>query len=313
MAFPNTGLVGYWKLDESSGNAVDALGVNTLTNTGTATYSAGKINNGVDFSATTMYMGKANPTGLPSGTTAFSMGGWVKFTNFSTARYFFGFGNTSNNGRVAIRCDSSTSWVIDDNGVGTAFPAVSAMSTGTWYHILYTYPGSGNIYTAYLNGTSIGTANNTRSPNIGTTVLGLGSANNTSSAENLVGSMDEWGIWSRELSSGEASDLYNSGAGVSYIVNFPITADTGAFTLTGVSNNLLFGRNLVASAGSFVLTGIDVALNIGKGVLAGIGSFVLTGIDVALRFSGWTQITKNTTTWTDQTKNTTTWTQIDKH
>ena len=40
-------LVSYWKLDESSGNAADSVGSNTLTNTGTATYAAGKINNGV--------------------------------------------------------------------------------------------------------------------------------------------------------------------------------------------------------------------------------------------------------------------------
>ena len=42
-------LVSYWKLDESSGNAADSVGSNTLTNTNTVTYSAGKINNGADF------------------------------------------------------------------------------------------------------------------------------------------------------------------------------------------------------------------------------------------------------------------------
>lgn len=96
-------------------------------------------------------------------------------------------------------------------------------------------------------------------------------------------------------------------------VDYPITAGIGAFTLTGVSNNLLFGRNLVAGIGAYTLTGVTVALNIGKGMLAGIGSFVLTGIDTALRFSRWSKRAKNTTTWADQTKNTTTWTQIDKH
>lgn len=209
-------LVSYWRLNESSGNAVDSVGSNTLVNTGTATYSAGKINNGANFTATTMYLGKANPTGLPSGTAAFSMACWVNFTNFSTARYFFGFGGAGAGTRVTIRCDSSTAWFIDDNGVGTAFPAVSAMSTGTWYHVVYTYPGSGNIYTAYLNGTSIGTANNTRAPNLGTTVVSLGSNKNTSAAENLVGSIDEVGIWSRALTGAEVTSLYNGGTGISY-------------------------------------------------------------------------------------------------
>ena len=39
-------LVSYYKLDESSGNAADSVGSNTLTNTGTMTYGTGKINNG---------------------------------------------------------------------------------------------------------------------------------------------------------------------------------------------------------------------------------------------------------------------------
>lgn len=42
-------LVSYWKLDESSGNASDSVGSNTLTNNGTAGYASGKINNAVDF------------------------------------------------------------------------------------------------------------------------------------------------------------------------------------------------------------------------------------------------------------------------
>lgn len=212
----STSLASYYKLDESSGNASDVIGSNTLTNTGTATYSAGKINNGVDFGATTQYLGKANPTGLQKGSGPFTMAAWVKFSNFSTARYFVGFGEYSNNKLVSLRCDSSTAWYIDDNGAAAAFPAVSSMSTGVWYHIVYTYPGSGNIYTAYLNGTSIGTANNTRAPNLGTTVMGLGSRSNTSAGENLVGSLDEVGFWSRALTSTEVTQLYNSGAGLQY-------------------------------------------------------------------------------------------------
>ena len=46
-----TGLVSYWKLDESSGNAADAHASNTLTNNNTVGYSAAKINNGADYGA----------------------------------------------------------------------------------------------------------------------------------------------------------------------------------------------------------------------------------------------------------------------
>jgi hypothetical protein len=34
--------------------------------------------------------------------------------------------------------------------------------------------------------------------------------------QNFLGEIDEVGIWSRALTSGEISDLYNSGSGLSY-------------------------------------------------------------------------------------------------
>ena len=41
ITFPSTGLVAYWKFDESSGNASDITGLgNTLTNNGIATFVA---------------------------------------------------------------------------------------------------------------------------------------------------------------------------------------------------------------------------------------------------------------------------------
>lgn len=44
------GLAGYWKLDESSGNAADSSGNSlTLTNNGTTPFAAGKYGNAADF------------------------------------------------------------------------------------------------------------------------------------------------------------------------------------------------------------------------------------------------------------------------
>ena len=44
-------LISHWKLDESSGNAADSHGSNTLTNNGSTPFVAAKINNGADFEA----------------------------------------------------------------------------------------------------------------------------------------------------------------------------------------------------------------------------------------------------------------------
>ncbi len=54
MAITNN-LISYYKLDESSGNATDRFGGNTLTNTST-TYSTGKINNGAVFNGSSSHL-----------------------------------------------------------------------------------------------------------------------------------------------------------------------------------------------------------------------------------------------------------------
>jgi hypothetical protein len=77
-----TNLVSYWKLDESSGNAVDSVGSNTLTNTNTVTYSSGVINNGANFveaSSQKLSITDASQSGLDF-TGNMTLAGWVKFT-----------------------------------------------------------------------------------------------------------------------------------------------------------------------------------------------------------------------------------------
>ena len=70
------GLVSYWKLDETSGNAVDNIGGNTGVNTN-VTYAAGKINNGAVFNGT------AYLTGSTSSYQVFTYNAWVYNNNHS--------------------------------------------------------------------------------------------------------------------------------------------------------------------------------------------------------------------------------------
>ena len=82
-----TNLVSYWKLDESSGNAADSVGSNTLTNTGTATYGTGKINNGIVLNGSSQY---AVNTSLSSSisNSSYSVSAWIYPTgNLATTRF----------------------------------------------------------------------------------------------------------------------------------------------------------------------------------------------------------------------------------
>ena len=73
--------VSYWKLDESSGNASDSEGSNTLTNSN-VTYQAGKINNGALWNSATdvLQIADGSQSGLDiTGDISFSF--WVKLTS----------------------------------------------------------------------------------------------------------------------------------------------------------------------------------------------------------------------------------------
>ena len=66
---------------------------------------------------------------------------------------------------------------------------------------------------------------------------------------------------------------YTTGGGSPYT----LTADAGAFTLTGTAATLLWKQILDAAAGSFVLTGSAVTMNKGFTMAAAAGSFTLSG------------------------------------
>jgi len=53
------GLVSYWKLDEQSGNAIDSVSGNTLTNN-SVTYGDGKIGNGAVLNGSSGYLSITN-------------------------------------------------------------------------------------------------------------------------------------------------------------------------------------------------------------------------------------------------------------
>lgn len=66
---------------------------------------------------------------------------------------------------------------------------------------------------------------------------------------------------------------------------FLMEADTGTFTLTGATTNLLAGYKILSEAGSFILTGFETTFSKGYGMLCEAGSFALTGFQAGLMAS----------------------------
>lgn len=201
-------LISYYKLDESSGNASDSVGSNTLTNRGTTGYSSGKINNGAVFDGTNNKRLDIS-NGLEYKTADDRT--WSFWVNPSglTAGYFIDNVGTTNDIRMIVYPETNKITLFAN---GNTKSTATTVSTGNWYHIVVTK--SGTTYELYMNGSSQGTVSQgsltyySDAFSLGAPFDGYGSLTN--------GTIDEVGIWSRALTSGEVTSLYNSGSGNQY-------------------------------------------------------------------------------------------------
>ena len=205
-------LVSYWKLDESSGNAADAHGSNTLTNNNTVTYVAAKINNGASLvKASNQYFTAANGAifGTGSGNN-FSISMWYKTTSITQYDTLFKTGNEAVNEAFIIGFDSNSAYYVDT--WTTAYAPTATINNGTFYHVVLTADGTN--FKLYHNGSLINTT--ALNPNFVSASTYVGRTGTGTYIRNFDGVIDEIGIWSRALTSTEVTSLYNSGSGLAY-------------------------------------------------------------------------------------------------
>lgn len=229
----NTGLVSYWKTDESSGNAADSVGSNTGTNTD-VTYAAGKINNGAVFNGSSSRL--ALPTGSLVPTTsgqAMSISLWVKSDTASNAgsyRQLFSF-----------KYGFQFRWSWGDGGanygsfvyqtVSNAYSTPNlVISASTWHHIVCVYDGTNmKLYIdGAQSGSDIAVTAGVRYET-GNNFLGSSQA----PGDFYDGMLDEIGLWSKGLTAAEVTELYNSGAGLAYPFSEPATPMLHMMQITG--------------------------------------------------------------------------------
>lgn len=233
-------LVSYWKFDESSGNAADSVGSNTLTNNNTITYAAAKINNGADMeSGSSQYFSAADSAGL-SFTGDMSWSFWLKPESDTQAVLMMKIGSSGQRAYYGQLLSSTTVRLgISSNGTTVTIRDVTVptvtMDGTTWVHIVMVYDASAGSVEVFTNGTSRGT--NTGLPTSifdGTTAFEFGSYQEGGARSNYYdGALDEMGAWNRVLTSAEVTSLYNSGAGLAY----PFSAG-GPANLKSLDGNL---------------------------------------------------------------------------
>lgn len=218
----SNGLVGYWKMDESSGNAADSSGnsnTGTWHGTGASHYSTGRFGNGGGFNGTDDYIGVPSTIDTPLKTGSFTIGAWVKSSDsFAKALYVTNRGrvlNGSNYYGINFFLTSTTLAIEREEGSSTFYSVskTASPSLTDWNYVAVTYNKTTGNTELFLNNVSLGTGT------LGTgnvaydasfdTGYNIGAIRRNISDVYSNAVIDETRIYNRALSPVEVTALYN--------------------------------------------------------------------------------------------------------
>ena len=216
-------LFAYWKCDEASGNIIDQVGSNDLTNNGASYGATGKLGNALTFDGTNDYLNVAATKTF----SAFTVSAWIKddgnidnwggVVNFDTLDLMFRRFSSGNKIHAQMLAPAdpvvqSTDVVID----------------GAFHLIVVTW--SGTTMELWVDNVSQGTDTNTsRSQAITTIEIGRSEKTNNQSWGGIMGSI---GIWDVVKSDADLTTLWNEGSGIEH-----------PFTVAAAGNSPMMGAN----------------------------------------------------------------------
>lgn len=213
------GLQAYYTADNTPN---DALGNYNGTLVNGATYGTGIINQGFSLDGVNDTVDMGNNLDF-DGSTPFSISCWINPNNVTSLQTPLS---------KALNISPGTGyWITLTSGGILAFSLCNTnpgnflavensvtLSTSTWYHFTATYDGSKSSsgLKVYVN-SSLNTQNvfsdNLTGSISNTRNFKLGARDNGQFFDGLV---DEVGVWNRELTASEVTELYNSGAAKQY-------------------------------------------------------------------------------------------------
>jgi hypothetical protein len=236
---PASGLVGWWKFDETSGTSASDSSGNGNTGTlsaSNAAFAAGRINNGLSLTNvnanTSGLVNIANPSNFAFDyNTPFTLAAWIYRTDSTVETDIMGKENPQSSWHgysLWLDQDSHCAGCLMDSfyssgmgGVSTVYTNAGTVPNNTWTHVAETYDGSGNAsgVTLYINGVSqalSGDTSGTINASLHVTqpfqVGGDGDGDGTADAGccTFKGKIDDARVYNRALSAGEVTQLYNA-------------------------------------------------------------------------------------------------------
>lgn len=214
--------VAYWKMDESSGDMIDAEGSNDGVVTSTTQNSDGIINTGYYFDGANDIVQVDDDASINfDENDNFSIGYWTKFNgDVGTVEVImkrnlnvrYGFFNLAGNFAHCQMGDGSTAISISDD---------VDLNDGEWHLIIMSYSGSTSTLYLYVDGTEVDNTSSAALSGLATSTAKL-----KFGYERVgwyKGYLDEAFVFSKALDSDDVTALWNSGAGWAY----PFSAATG--------------------------------------------------------------------------------------
>ncbi len=140
---------------------------------------------------------------------------WFKVNSLAAQNYLMARarpGSSVANWILAVNTDGTLFGYF--GGIGGFSTSGGSISTGTWYHALWTVRNISGTYTGsiWLNGVQVGTNVTAGSQTDATSVAKIGAAGTSGNAfAPIGGNMDEVTIWNAGFTSTNVTALYNSG------------------------------------------------------------------------------------------------------
>ena len=215
---PN-GLVGYYKLDDTTQTIVDSAGSNDLTGTNAILEQTGLLGDCVGFDGTDRVI-KGNAAHYNVTWDCVTMSFWVKFNSVTSSQKLISefYVDTTNQHVQFTASASNTSLQLGwaTFGKTSTHTWSSVLSTGVWFNITISIRISDLTFQTWVNGniyneTWTALTSATVDKFSGRTALGR---YYSSLLQPFNGYMDDLKIWNRELSQCEIEANYNSGNGI---------------------------------------------------------------------------------------------------
>jgi hypothetical protein len=207
--FPTANLVSYWKLDETTGTRLDAVGAHHLTPTNNPVGAAGKIGNGCDFEfSSSQQLLCASTPALQTGDIDFTWTFWLKLESLPGAA----------NGLIYKEIEHQFYIQNDQRILFHTIVLVYGATTlnlGEWYFVAGWHDAAADTVNIQINnGTVASSATGGAVPGINSNPLTIGALNGNYFFDGVI---DEVGFWKRLLTPAERTALYNGGAGLPYV------------------------------------------------------------------------------------------------